>query len=97
MLIEYFVDLARIDVLAATNDHVALAIDDVEESILVAITDVAGVKPTIPECCLGRLRTLEVTFENVLATQNYFAQFAIGNIAVIVIHDFHLIPNRQAA
>ena len=42
-------DLAAVDVLAARDDHVLLAVDDVEEALLVAAGHVAGVEPPAAE------------------------------------------------
>src|SRR5690606_5895974 len=39
--------LARIDVVAAAQDHIFLAVNDRQESILVHRADIAGVKPTV--------------------------------------------------
>src|SRR6185436_4169334 len=50
MLVEDFVYLARVDVLSSADDHVALAIDDIEKTVRVSIADVAGMKPTITKC-----------------------------------------------
>ncbi len=38
-------DVGRVDVLAARQDHVLLAIDDVEEAFVVEAPDVAGAQP----------------------------------------------------
>ena len=47
-------DLDRVDVLAAADDHVLRAVDDVDEAVLVDARDVAGVQPALGEG-LGRL------------------------------------------
>src|ERR687895_511030 len=49
MLQEHILDLARIDVLSAADDHVLLAVDEEEEPVLVAVADVARVQPSVPE------------------------------------------------
>src|SRR3954447_17209715 len=47
MLVEDLLDLARIDVVAAADDHVLLAIDDEEVAVLVDLGHVAGVEPAV--------------------------------------------------
>jgi hypothetical protein len=47
-------DLDRVDVLAAADEHVLLAVDDEEEAVGIDAGDVAGVKPAAR--INGRLR-----------------------------------------
>src|SRR5262249_39435186 len=42
-------DLARVDVGAAGDDHVFLAVSDVQVSVLVQVPDVPGMEPAVPE------------------------------------------------
>jgi hypothetical protein len=67
MRVENFINFARIDVLAAANDHVGFAIDDVKKAVLVAITNIACVKPSATKRALGRLRVFEVSLQNIFA------------------------------
>ena len=53
MALEDVLDLRRVDVLAAADDHVLLAPHDVDESLLVLAHHVAGVEPAAAEG-LGR-------------------------------------------
>src|SRR5437588_795960 len=95
MLIEHFVDFAWINILAAANNHVALAIDDEEESILVPITNIAGMKPAVAKGLLSSFGILEITFQNVVAAQNDFSKFPVRNVIIVVVNNFHFISNRQ--
>src|SRR5205814_4059809 len=97
MLIEHFINLSRINVFTAADDHVALAIDDEEEAVFISIANVAGVKPTVAKRALSRFRILEIAFENVFAAQDDLTEFTIVNFVVIVIENSHLIPDWQAA
>ena len=60
VLVEHFLDLARIDVEAAAQDHVLLAVDDPIAAVVVAVADVARVEPAVlaalPSCASGRFR-----------------------------------------
>src|SRR5437588_3112413 len=95
MLIEHFVDFAWINIFAAANNHVALAVDDEKESILVAITNIAGMKPAVAKGLLSSFGTLEITFQNVLAAQHDFSEFPVANRIIIVVNNFHFISNWQ--
>src|SRR6266536_6108311 len=61
MLIEHFINLARINIFATANDHVGFAVHDVKESILVAIADIASMKPAVAERLFGCRGILEIT------------------------------------
>src|SRR5712692_2971837 len=54
---EHRLDLERVDVLPAADDHVVGAPDDVEITVLVAVAEVAGEVPAVPEhscrCLVG--------------------------------------------
>src|SRR5947209_7972196 len=45
MLVEHFLDLARVDVVAASDDHLLLAIDDEEVTVFIDLRHIARVKP----------------------------------------------------
>src|SRR5258705_11720112 len=97
MLIEYFVDLAWIDVFSATNNHVALAIDDIEEAVRIAVTNDPGVKPAVAKCRGSCLGISLVPFQNILASQHYFTEFAISYFLIILVDYLHVVANRHAA
>ena len=50
---EPLLDLDAVDVLAAPDDHVLLAVGDEEEAVLVEVADVAGVQPAVGVDGLG--------------------------------------------
>jgi hypothetical protein len=47
VLVEDLLDLARVDVVAAADDHVLLAVDDEEVAVLVDAGHVARVEPAV--------------------------------------------------
>src|SRR6218665_128037 len=55
-----FLDLARVDVVAAGNDQFLLAIDDVEEAIGIQGPDVAGMQPPVAKGLRRHLGLVEV-------------------------------------
>ena len=50
---EPLLDLDAVDVLAAADDHVLLAVGDEEEALVVEVADVAGVEPAVGVDRLG--------------------------------------------
>src|SRR5688500_20257912 len=56
MRVEDLLHLARVDVEAAADDEVLLALDDVEEVVGVEAADVAGVQPAVAQRPRGLLR-----------------------------------------
>ena len=78
-------DFRRKDVEAAGDDHVLLAVDDVEKAVLVALADVAGVVPAIHRRFGARVRQFKIAAADNAAATDDFADLAHGqNIAVIV-------------
>src|SRR6185369_3850112 len=88
---------AWVDIFAATNNHVALAIDDIEKALRIAVADIAGVKPAVAKCRRSRLGISIVAFQNILASKNYFSDLAVSHFLIILIDHLHLISNRHAA
>jgi hypothetical protein len=82
---------------ASPDDHVGFAIGDVEESIGVSVADIARVKPSTAKRLVGRVRILEIAFENIRSAKDYLAQFAVGHFVIVVVDDLHLVPDRFAA
>src|SRR5690606_16031757 len=58
--VDDLLDLPRVDVEAAGDDHVLLPVDDVEVSILIHAGDVAGPQPPVPQGLGGFLRFVPV-------------------------------------
>ena len=56
MIQQHSLDLGRVHVLATADDHVLLALDEPEISLLVEPGQIAAVKPAAGERLLGRLR-----------------------------------------
>ena len=79
MLVEDVLDLARIHVVSATDDHVLLAIDDEEVTVLVDPGQVAGAEPAvIVDRVCGGLRVVPVTLHHVVAADHDLSHFSDG-------------------
>jgi hypothetical protein len=59
---QHFLDLARVDVETAADDHVLDPVDDEEISVRVAAADVAGVEPPLRIACSVAFGTLVIAF-----------------------------------
>src|SRR6476659_1779130 len=93
MLIEHLVDLAWIDIFSASNNHIALAVNYIKEPVSVAVADVAGMKPAVAKRSRSCLGITVVTFQNVLAAQDYFTEFSICHFLIVVVDHLHFIAD----
>ena len=74
---DHVLDLVRVHVEARHQDHVLLAVDDVEETLLVHLRHVAGVQPAVGVDDLGGLlRALPVALHHLRALDAQLADFA---------------------
>src|SRR4029434_5846246 len=53
VLVQHFLDLPRVDVVAAPDDQVLFAVDDVEVAVLVLAGQVAGPEPAVGDGLAG--------------------------------------------
>src|SRR6476469_6712903 len=90
VLVEHLLDLARVDVVAAADDQVLLAVDDVEVALLVDAGHVAGVEPTAAHRLLGGVGALPVALHDVVAADHDLTDLALGDIVVVLVDDPHL-------
>ena len=81
-------DLGRVGVEAAGDEHVLLAVGDPDVAALVHRADVAGVQPSVGVDRLGRLlRVLEVPAHHVVAAHHDLAGLAARHLAAVVVDD----------
>ena len=78
------------DILAAGNDHVLLAVGQIEKAVLVEIADVAATKPVAEECGRGLLGILPVAVRDLRAAQADFAVLAGRQAIAGIVADFDL-------
>src|SRR6266496_6187350 len=81
MLEENFLYLARVDVEAAGDDQVLLAVHDVVVSRLVAPGDVAGVEPAAAKHLSCFRGLVPITLHHLRAADGDFTLFAHGQLA----------------
>ena len=84
--------LFRIDILSArTEQHRLAATLDIQESVCIHLSQVAGTQPAVlGECLFGGLRVLVIARHRVLATYDHFTYTLL-----VRIEDLHLHDTRQ--
>ncbi len=98
MAVEEFLDLARIDVLAAADDHVLDPPDDVAVALLVDGADVAGVHPAVGVDRLGRpLRIVPVAEHHRIAAGAELARLPARDGAALRVDHLDLQVRLHAA
>ena len=85
----YFFEFARIDVVAAAQDHIFFAVNDRKIAVVVENADVAGVKPAVFKCFGGCFGAFVITFHHVRAANDDFAAFAGCDFVVVFVNAFY--------
>ena len=82
-------DLVWINVETAHQNHVLLAVDDGEVSVLVHLSDVSGVEPTVDNSGLGLVFSLPVALHDLRALGHKFSGFALLHWLSVFINTAH--------
>ena len=90
-------DLDRVDVLAAGDDHVLLAVDERDVAVLVDLAEVAGVEPAAAERVGRRPGQHPVAGEDVLAAHEQLADVADRDVPVVGVDQAGLDVLQRAA
>src|SRR5829696_7900146 len=90
VLVEHLLDLARVDVVAAADDHVLLAVDDEEVAVLVDLRHVPGAEPAVAHDLLGGVLAVPVALHHVVALDRDLADLALLDLVAVVVDDLHL-------
>src|SRR6185295_1576220 len=96
MLIENCLDLTRVNILAAGNDHVFQAIQEIEVTFAILIANVTGPKQTITERELRFFRIVPVATHYVCAASSQFTGLAHFNFFSRVVDNTHFDPRTSA-
>src|SRR5699024_7245178 len=80
-------DLLRVEVLTAADDHVLDPVDDGEVAVLVEGSDVAGVEPSVDDRLGGLLGPVEIAAHDGGAGDEDLAGFAGGLIPPVLVDD----------
>ena len=90
MAVEGLFDIVWIDVEAAANNEVFLALDNIEVAIFVKASHIACIQPAIAQGGLGGTGHVVIAFHDVGATRDDLAHLANGNRPVVLIHNLDL-------
>src|SRR3954464_12781826 len=90
VLVEDLLDLARVDVVAAADDHVLLAVDDEEVAVLVDAGHVARVEPAVAQDLLRGVVAVPVALHEVVAADRDLADLALAHLVAVLVDDLHL-------
>src|SRR5258708_2349442 len=74
MLVKNRLDLAGVDVLAARDDHVLQAVQDVEITVRILTADVSRTKEAVPESKSSFLRIIPIATHDIRASSHQFAR-----------------------
>ena len=89
MFKQYILDFTRINIFPSADDHIFLAVSDVQITLPVETTDITGMHPAAAKRFLRCVREVQVPVHQKGATANYLAEFFRGHILVALIHDPH--------
>src|SRR5215468_5974868 len=92
VLVQHFLDLARIHVETAADDQVLLPIDDVEEAVAVLHSQIACVEPAVPDRVRGRVRALPVALHHIVPADGDLTDLAGRQVAAHAVYDPHPPP-----
>src|SRR5271157_4178261 len=85
---QYLLDLARIDVAAAADDHVLGAVAQGQKPVPVKAAEVAGVQPAAARSFGGGFRLAPITLHDAVALGDDLADLARRQLAVAIVDDF---------
>src|SRR3712207_5380400 len=85
VLVEDLLDLARVDVVAAADDHLLLAVDDEEVAVLVDLAHVARPEPAVVvEDLFGGVLLVPVALHDVVALDGDLADRVVAGALDVV-------------
>ena len=88
--VDDLLDLARVHVHAAAQDHVLLAVDDREVALVVHGREVAGAEPAVGDGLGGRLGLAPVALHHVVAADRDLADLADRHLVAVEVDALHL-------
>ena len=88
--------LLGVDVHPARDDHVRLAVSEIQEPILIDLADITERRPPVAEVRVGRLLLITVIFELSAALEVDRALIANAGLIAVVVTDVHDPRHREA-
>src|SRR6202042_2165591 len=97
MLVEHFLDLPRVDVVAAADDQVFFPVHDVEIAVLVGPGQVTAVEPAVADRPGGGPGAVPVALHHVPPAEDTLAPLPLRALVVFAVHAPHLdVPDGGA-
>src|SRR6185437_6527703 len=90
VLVQDFLDLARVDVVAAPDDQVLFAVDDVEVAVFVDPGQVPAAEPAVGDRLGGGLGLAQVALHHVGALDDDLADLSLRSRLSLVVDQAHL-------
>ena len=97
MLAKRGLDLTRVNVLAAADDHVVTPVDDMQEVARVAVADVTGMEPAVDQRFRRFFRESPVPAHQPRSAQYDFARLSLSQQLAVFADDTELVSCRVAA
>src|SRR3984893_17791268 len=94
---QYLLDLARIDVAAAADDHVLRAVAQGQKAGFVKAAEIAGMQPAAAQCLVRRFRVLPIAFHHAIALRDDLTDLAGRQLAVAIVDDLDEDPGARHA
>src|SRR5712691_9668976 len=79
-----------VDIIAATNDHIFLTVEQVEVALCIHHTDIAGMQPSSSQGLSRCIRQVPIPGHDNASSCDNFANFANRHLVIVVIDDAHL-------
>ena len=95
MAVQHLLDLDRVDVLAAGDDHVLLAVDERQIAVLAELAQVASEEPAVPDCVAGRVFHLPIADEDVVAADDELADLTSRKVLTELVGDPEVDQQRR--
>ena len=89
--------LHTIDILAAANQHVLDAVEDIDETFRIDAPDIAGAIPAIGKTIGGRFRIVPITLHHIGPENPDFADLARSGRAAVRAYHLHIADGRGEA
>src|SRR5271156_4114480 len=87
VLVDDGLNLARIDIFAAGDDHVLETIQDIKVPIWISVAEISRAKETIPERLLGFFRIIPIAAHDIRASRHQFAMTPGFKFLSRLVHD----------
>src|SRR5688572_5737886 len=87
---DHFLQLARVDVITAAEDHVLFPVDDRKITLVIHHTDVTGMKPAIPKRLRGRVGTLVISLHHIRPADGDLSAFTASDLFIVIAETLYL-------